>query len=100
MQWIAFGALAVGVLCLVLDRILDVQSELRLLPLIGGGISLTAGIAVLWADIRFLRRVSEKGLRVEEVDWTEFLKILILGLLAVGLGIAMLSLSLHGSLGL
>ena len=97
LRWAAFAALGAGILCLVLDRILGTQSELRLLPLIGGGISLTAGIAVLWADIRFLRRVSEKGLRVEEVDWSAFLEILILGLLAVGLGIAILALALHGN---
>ena len=88
----AFAVLALGLGFPVLDRFLHTDAPSANLRLIGAGIALLGGLAVLWANVRRLRRENS---RVEEFDWTSFLEVLTVALLSVALGVFLTVLALH-----
>lgn len=89
---LAFAVLALGLGFPVLDRFLHPDAPSAALRLIGAGIALLGGLAVLWANFRRLRRENS---RVEEFDWTCFLEVLTVALLSVALGVILAVLALH-----
>ncbi len=89
---LAFAVLALGLGFPVLDRFLNPQTPSMVLRLIGAGISLLGGLAVLWANVRRLRTDHRQ---VQQFDWTSFLEVLTVALLSAALGVFLLVLALH-----